>query len=254
MAQYFFGTGQMFGKSLTNTPATPVRFGALQDVSIDISFSTKELYSDKQFPVDVGRGVGKITGKASFAQLSAQTFNDLFFGLSNPSTGSIRTAVEEAHTVGEITANTVFPTNNSTYRADYGVILASDGSLYTRVTSNATGQQYVCNETSGTYTFNGTQNGVALKISYEYTDASNGKKITLSNQLLGSAPQFSLVLTGGRQAAGTSTTKRLNLELNACMSSKLTLPTKLEDFMINDFEFQGFCDSGGNWGTLSIDE
>jgi hypothetical protein len=32
-------------------------------------------------------------------------------------------------------------------------------------------------------------------ISYTWADASNGKKITITNQLLGASPQFSCVLT-----------------------------------------------------------
>jgi len=243
--QYSFGAGVLYGRSTTNLPATPVRFGALQDVSIDIQFTTKELYSSYQFPVALGRGTGKIAGKANFAQFNAQAFNDLFFGFSNPSTGEVVTAVGEAQTV---TANIVTATNNGTYTTDLGVVKASDGTPYTRVTANAVGQQYVCNETSGVYTFNSAQNAVAVLVSYNYTDAANGKKISISNQLLGAAPQFIGVFTNTFQS------KKLTMVLNACMSSKLTLATKLEDFTIPSFEFAAFADASNNVGTLSLDE
>jgi len=119
--QYSFGSGILYGRSLTNTPATPVRFGALQGVSLEFAFTTKELYGQYQFPIALGRGTGKITGKADFAQFNAQTFNDLFFGLSNPATGSTRTSVAEAQT---ITANAVTVTQSANFVADMGVVLA----------------------------------------------------------------------------------------------------------------------------------
>ena len=243
--QYSFGSGVLFGRSLNSNTPTPVRFGALQGVSIDIAFSTKELYGQYQFPLALGRGTGKITGKADFAQLNAQAYNDLFFGLSNPSTGEVKTAVAESQTV---TANIVTVTNAANFASDLGVVRASDGAIYTRVAANAVGLQYVCNETSGVYTFNASQNAVAVAVSYTFNDSANGKKISITNQLLGNSPQFLAVFTESFNG------KQVTMVLNACMSSKLTLATKLEDFTIPSFDFQAFADAAGNIGTLSTDE
>lgn len=243
--QYTFGSGVLYGRSLTNTPATPVRFGALQNVSLDFAFTTKELYGQYQFPLALGRGTGKITGKAAFAQFNAQAFNDLFFGLSNPATGSVVTAVAEAQTV---TANTVNVTHNTTFLQDMGVVKADDSTVYTRVSNTPVGQEYSCNETTGAYTFNSSQNNTAVNVSYTYADASNGKKITLTNQLLGNAPQFTAVLTE------TFNSKKLTVVLNACMSNKLTLATKLEDFAVPDFDFSAFADASNAIGSISLDE
>ena len=245
MAQYSFGSGVLYGRSLTNTPATPVRFGALQGVSIDFSFTTKELHGGSQFPLALGRGKGKITGKADFAQFNAQAFNDLFFGNSNPASASTRTQVGEA---GTVTANLVTVTYAANFVADYGVVRASDSAVYTRVTSGPVGLQYACNETTGNYTFNSTQNAVAVLVSYTYADGSNGKKITITNQLLGNSPTFSAVFTE------TFNSKALTFVLNTCMSSKLTFATKLEDFTSPNFDFMAFADAGGNIGTISMDE
>jgi len=242
--QYGFGSGSLFGRSLTNTPASPVRFGALQDVSFDFSFTTKMLHGQNQFPLAIGRGTGKITCKAKLAQINAQVFNDIFFGLSNPTTGSVATAIAEAATV---TANIVTVSNNATYLRDFGVVKASDQSIYTRVTSGPVGQQYSCNETTGVYTFNNTQNAVAVAVSYQYTDSSNGKTITITNQLLGNAPQFMAAF------AATFNNQKQTLLLNACMSSKLMFATKLEDFTIPELDFDVFADSAGNIGSWSVD-
>lgn len=243
--QYSFGSGVMFGTTLVSNVPTPVRFGGLQGCSFDIAFSTKELYGQYQFPIALGRGTGKITGKADFAQINAQAYNDLFFGLTNPTTGETKTSVSEAQTV---TANTVTVTNGANFVADLGVVRASDGSIYNRVAANAVGLQYVVNTTTGVYTFNASQNNVAVAISYAYNDSANGKKITITNQLLGNSPQFSMLFTE------TFNGKQITLTLNACMSSKLTLATKLEDFTIPSFDFQAFADASGTVGTLSTDE
>lgn len=243
--QYSFGSGVLFGKSLTNVPATPVRFGALQGVSIDFAFTVKELYGQYQFPLALGRGTGKINSKADFAQFNAQAFNDLFFGNANPATGEVVTAVGEAQTV---TANIVTATHNTTFVRDLGVVLASDGSVYTRVTSAPVGVQYSCNETTGVYTFNASQANAAVLLSYNWTDAANGKTITISNQLLGNSPQFLAVFTE------TFNSKKMTVVLNACMSSKLSLVTKLEDFTIPAFDFQAFADAAGNIGTIYLEE
>ena len=243
--EYQFGAGTLYGKSLTNTPATPIRFGALQDVSIDFQFTTKELFGSYQFPLAIGRGTGKISGKANFAQFNAQAFNDLFFGLSNPSTGELQTAVAEAKTV---TANTVTVTHNTTFVRDLGIVYATTGLPLSRVTSGPLTGNYSCNESTGVYTFNSGDNNAAVNVSYNWTDAANGKQISISNQLLGNAPQFLGVFTNTFQG------KQMTLVLNACMSSKLTLATKLEDFTIPAFDFQAFADSANNVGVLSLDE
>ncbi len=245
MSQYSFGSGVLYGVSLTNTPATPVRFGALQDVSIDISFTTKQLFGQSQFPLAIGRGTGKITGKANHGQFNAQAFNDLFFGYSNPATGSVQTAVGEAQTV---TANAVTVTNGANFALDLGVVRASDNAIYTRVSATPVGLQYTVNTSTGVYGFNSSQNNVPVAVSYQYNSAVSGKKITISNQLLGNAPTFMAVLTETFQG------KPLTMVLNSCMSSKLALATKLEDFTLPSFDFEAFADAAGNLGTFSLDE
>lgn len=246
--QYSFGTGTVYGKrndAGLSGPATPVLLGALQGASVEFSMTVKELFGRKQYPLALGRGTGKITGKADFAQFNAQAFNDLFFGQGSVATGATRTAVEEAATV---TANAVNVSHNTTFLADYGVISATTGAVYSRVANTPVGAQYTCNETTGAYGFNATQNNVALKVSYTYSDAANGKQITITNQLLGNAPTFVVVLTETYQA------KALTMVLNACMSSKLALATKLEDFTIPAFDFSAFADDAGNIGSISLEE
>ena len=60
----------------------PFSSAPLQDVSLDISFSSKQLFGQYQFPIALARGEGKITGKAKFANIDGPLFNDCFFGQS----------------------------------------------------------------------------------------------------------------------------------------------------------------------------
>ncbi len=242
--QYTFGAGQLYGRKSATNP-TPVHFGGLQGVSVDIAYTTKELMSGYQFPVAVGRGTAKITGKAQFAQLNAQGFNDLFFGESSLTAGRTIAVVDEAHT---ISGNAATITHNGVI-TDLGVVIAANGQILARVANTPVGGgNYSCNETTGVYTFNNALEASNVKIGYTYTDSGNGQTITLTNLPIGSAPQFMAVLYGSYNS------KVLTLTLNACMSSQLTLATKLEDFMIPDFSFSAFADASNTLGTLSLDE
>src|ERR1700758_767614 len=80
LQQYNFGAGTLFLVRTDIATPTPIRVGTLQDVSVDMSFQTKELYGQYQAPVAVARGQQKITGKAKIANLNARQLNDAFLG------------------------------------------------------------------------------------------------------------------------------------------------------------------------------
>ena len=46
--------------------------------------------------------------------------------------------------------------------------------------------------------------------------------------------------------------KQMLLRLNACVSNKLGLATKTDDYVIPEFEFEAFSDAAGNIGTFSV--
>ena len=93
-----FGSGTLWGFPVggnTATNPTPMKFGTLQDVSLDISGDVKQLYGQKQFPEAVARGKCKITGKSKFAAINGKMLNDLFFG-QTMGAGMIKTSLDEA--------------------------------------------------------------------------------------------------------------------------------------------------------------
>ncbi len=57
--------------------------------------STKALYGQYNFPVAIGSGTKKMSGKAKMARISGQALGALFFGVS-PAAGSTQTQFGEA--------------------------------------------------------------------------------------------------------------------------------------------------------------
>jgi hypothetical protein len=245
MAQYAFGSGTLFGYRTDVTPATPVQFGALQEVQIDIQFTTKELYGQNQFPLAVARSVAKVTGKAKFARISGRAFNDLFFGQSLAA-GQKVTSLNEAQSVPASSPYTVSVANAASWVEDLGVVYQATGLPLSRVASVTAAGQYAA--ASGVYTFFSGDSGQALLVSYTYTIAGSGAKLTVANQLLGSGPVFKAVLFESFQG------KIFQLELNQCLSSKLALPTKIEDYLESELDFSAFADGAGNVMALSFAE
>ncbi|MCI0468398.1 MAG: undecaprenyl-diphosphate phosphatase, partial [Beijerinckiaceae bacterium] len=75
-----------------------------------------------------------------------------------------------------------------------------------------------------------------------------GQKFTVANQLLGTTPTFQAVFYTTFQG------QAISLKLNNCTSSKLSFHTKLEDFVMPEFDFSCFADSAGNVMTWSFGE
>jgi hypothetical protein len=244
--QYNFGVGNLVGVRTDQSVPTPAMFGTIQEASVDIAFTQKELYGQNQFPVAVARGPAKVTGKAKFASINSAMYNSLFFNdLLSTTSGIILFASNEAHSVPGVSTYTVTVTQAATFSQDYGVLYAATGQPLTRVASVVAAGTYSVNTATGVYTFYSGDAGAALLFNYAYTATTGGSSTTLSNQLSGAAPTFKIIFAQSYQS------NVLNLTLNACISTKLNFPFKNQDFTIQDFEFSAFVDSAGNWGNLT---
>lgn len=242
---YPFGAGSLWATPTTGAAGTnqPVRFGILQDVSVDFTQTTKKLYGSYRFPVDVAGGTSEVKGKATFAKISGLLYASLFFGVSL-STGQMKTADGESSAIPG-TPYTITVTNSSVWGFDLGVVFAATGVALTPVASGPTAGQY--SVTNGVYTFAAADTTKVVQISYTYNAASGGFRQTLANSLLGFVPRFQVNLYVN--AAG-SLTEQFDLQLNQCTPSKLSFATKLEDYMIPNLEFEAFCDASNNLGVL----
>jgi hypothetical protein len=252
MTQNVFGAGILWatptydasGNSISNP--TPVQFGICQEISVDISFDTKMLYGQNQFPVAVGRGKGKVSGKVKFAQLNGLTLNNVVFGQTLAS-GIVSDVYDTTGTAIPGTPFTITPTvpNSGTWSQDLGVRNAS-GVHFTRVAASpATGQYSVA---AGVYTFAAADTATTVYISYQYTATSTtAKKSTVLNLPMGYAPSFRCDIYMPYSG------KSLILTLPNCIASKLAMATKLDDFMVPEIDFEAF-DSGTGIGTYALSE
>lgn len=316
-AQYGFGSGILYGIRNDVVNATPVRFGVLQDVSIDFSAEAKELYGQLQFAVDVARGKTKITGKAKFAILQASVYNNLYFGQTTTPLTQTLFAYNEAATVGSVvtgttngvtatssptlhfastpagvvvgasiadataptaitagtyvlsktgttvtmSANAAGPgvgatdvinfgpsataSNAATFATDLGVYYAATGLPLTLVAGGPAAGQYTVTS-AGVYSFNSADAGVAVLLNYNYT-ATTGSTIAVNNLIMGTTPKFMAVFNQTYEG------HTLELTLYSCVSSKLTLPTKLDDYVINEMDFMAYANAAGQVASLSLD-
>lgn len=251
MATYGFGAGALWGTPLSDANGaaianpTPVLFGTLQDVSVDISGDVKELYGQNQFAEAVARGKAKIAGKAKFARLNGALINSLFFGQTM--TSSIVSNYYD--TTGTAIPGTPFgitPTipGSGTWSRDLGV-RNSSGNPMTRVASApATGQYSVA---AGVYTFAAVDTGQVVFISFAYTGTSTVAKTSIvQNVAMGNAPTFRCDLLNGFNG------NALSLSLFSCVATKLSFATKLDDFQMPAFDFSAFANPAGQvlqWGT-----
>src|SRR6202166_2834901 len=222
--QLAFGAGALWGNrtDATGSGIGPDQFGILEDVQIDFDWTTKELWGQFQFPVDIARGQGKISGKAKFARIFGAIFGDLFFG-QTPATGQLTVSENEAATVPASTPYTVTVANAANYVDDLGVFYAagaSAGYRFTRVTTPSAAGQYSVNLATGIYTFAAADAANAVLISYLY-NAGSGKKLVLSNQLMGFTPTFKATFYTTKTTQ--SVPAALALVLNACTATKLSL-------------------------------
>lgn len=246
---YNFGAGNLWAVRTDVANAPPVKFGALQDVSVEFSASSKPLFGQNQFPLAVARGSAKIQCKAKFAKIDAKAFGSLFFG-STPATGQTTEAVQEAGTVPASSTYTVTVANHTTWTADLGVFYAASGIQLTQVASGseATGKYSVA---AGVYTFAAGDASAALKLDYQYT-TTGGLSWTQANPLLGQQPVFQAVLSTSWNGPNGNT--QADLTLLACIASKLTFATKLEDWVVPEMDFDAFANNAGNVFTWSFNQ
>lgn len=229
MTQYVFGTGQLFATPVGG--GAPLKFGALQDVSIDLSADTKELYGQYQFALDTARGKTKVEWKASTGNIDAAAFNQVYFGQTVDAGDELLQVFNETGTVPAMTTYTVTVANAASFVMDLGVYLASDATPLKQVPSTPGPMEYSVSAV-GVYTFNAAQASAAMLFNYLY-EGTDGGTLTVTNQLMGSTPKFQLV------ASQLYDGKSFTVILYSAVSDKLSLPLKQDDYLIS--ELSGSC-------------
>jgi hypothetical protein len=244
MSQYMFGTGQLFATPVGG--GAPLRFGALQDVSVDFQGDVKELFGQYQFPLDVARGKTKVTWQANTANVDVSAYNQLFFGQTVTTGTEYKQVINEAHSVPSSTTYTVEVTNHSGFFNDLGVYYSVTGLPLKQVAAGAEAIGKYSVSAAGTYTFHSGDASAALLFNYMYADTTaTGGNLSISNQLMGVTPKFRLILSHNYNS------KFFTLVLFNCVADKLNLPLKLDDHLIAQLSGQAATDDANRIGFIS---
>lgn len=243
--QFGFGSGVFWGTPLQDasgnaiTNPTPCQLGVLQDLSLDVSFDTKQLYGQNQFPVAIGRGKGKMSMKAKLAQLHGRMVNDLVFG-QTLSSGVLSDVYDTTGAVIPSSPYSITPTvpSSGNWTADLGVRDSNGVPLVRVASAPATGQYSV---SAGVYTFAAADTGKTVFINFQYTATSTtAKKSTVISLPMGYAPTFKADIFVPYSG------KSLVLTIPQCVVSKFAVSTKQDDFLVPELDMEGFADAAGN--------
>lgn len=244
---YTFGAGALIGTPLQDALGnaianpSPIQFGILQDVTLDEEWEEKSLYGANQFPVDTGRGKGKILIKAKHANINAELVNAFLYGQTLV-TGFFDNYIDLTGTAIPATPYTITPTppSSGVFGYDLGV-QDGNGIPYTRVASGPTTGQYTV--TAGAYLFAAADTGKTVYINYQYTNSSSpasARKITVVNEPMGSAPFFQVDLRVSKNG------KNFTVKYPKAMASKISRTFKNDDYTIPEIDIVCFADSLGN--------
>lgn len=244
-----FGAGKLIaiptfdyaGAAIINP--TPVILAVLQDVSVDLSVEIKTLHGNKRYPVAAAQGKGKTEIKAKNADINGGVLGSLFYGRS--SAAGIKAAVLDfvATIPGTPFTVTIVPPSSGTFVTDLGVLI--NGVQATRVASAPAVGQYTVSG-GGAYVFNTADAAKTALISYEYSATTGGQVFNLTNDIMGTTPSFTTLLQASYDG------KTMVMKLNRCVSGKLSVPLKNDDFAMYDFEAEAFEDSTGSLGYICL--
>jgi hypothetical protein len=241
-----YGAGQIFLNPLGGnypTNSTPQILATLQDFSIDISATIKDLRGQYQFPDDTAIGDKKIAWKSGSGRMDIDLYNQAFFGEAAITTGGNPQAVSEAHNVPASSTYTVIVTNSTPGPIqDLGVVYASTGQKLEKVASVTKKGQYSVVLATGTYTFYSTEAGAAILISYNYP-VTTGRILTVNQHTQGWGPALEIFASMPYQEFTSGVPNYIHLY--SAKVTKLGTPMKRADYLISDLEGEAYANAAG---------
>jgi hypothetical protein len=227
------------------TNATPQQLITLQDFTLDIDATVKELRGQSQYPDDTAFADRKITFKSGIGRMDIDAMNNLVFGETAIQSGGSPITVNEAHTISGSSPYAVTVTNSGTFVQDEGVIYttgtaAQIGQKLTKVSGTPSTGQY--NVSAGVYQFAAADAGLAVQISYQNTVAT-GRILTVLNHTQGYGPQVEIFASNPYQELTAGVPNYLHLY--AARITKTGAPAKRADYVIVPIEGEAFANSAG---------
>lgn len=249
-----FGPGILIISRTDVTPNVPINVGYSQELTLDFSGTTKQLFGQNQFPLVAARATIKATGKWKSAVISGIAFNNAFFGSSFSTAASANPAWNIGSTFTLSTVSTAFVQVGTTanFDADLGITYVNSGLPFQRVTTGLESSgKYSVNSSTGAGQYNfaaidttgGPAGGQPIKITYTtQTTSPSGQSLLVTNQLIGTTPTFQLdFYTNLNQSAS----KPWIVRVYACVAAKIMAAAKLEDFVMPEFDFDIFANNAG---------
>lgn len=247
--QALFGPGIAVLTRNDGGDQTPFNVGYTNELSIDISFETKQLYGQNQFPLVVARGTAKTSGKIKAATLSGRALNTVLYG-GTWTTGTQYYMAASPATPIPATPFTITPTvpNSGTFDNDLGVINAATGEPFTLVTGTPVAGEY--SQASGVYTFSSADNvsgiSVIINFAYKVTSGVSGQFQVIQNNLIGTTPTFQLDYSTTLYGA------TYYIRLYRCVGSKVQLQHKTTDYAMPEYDFEFFANASQEIGMVSL--
>ncbi len=233
-------TGGSIGASTLSVKVAAITTNALSQCSVvGVQQSGLTLPSAGVTAASTGQTTGVLTGTTNSVTVNINP-------VTNAAGYAIFMGVSGSETLQAITSNISFLL---TANVTGGVVFPA-----TDTSGNASSGQYNVNATSGLYSFNTADatNNKSVIVRYLWKDSVNGKTMQLTNQPQGSATYFSMFLSTVMASKISSASYQNNVWLNACLSTKLSLAWKLEDFNGEQFDFSAFSNSSGGLGWMTV--
>jgi hypothetical protein len=205
------------------------------------------LYNSTELQFKTGPSIlmKEISVRARWAAIEGLVLNQVIFG-QNASDGSTL-QTDTAATAIPATPFQITPAipGGGSFVQDLGVVSSTTGLPYVLVTGTPTTGQYA--QAAGIYTFAAADEAAVVVIRFLYSSTS-GRNIVIGNEFRQNAPTFRAVLNGRYND------KQMTMVLNKCVTERFALPTTLESFAIQEFDFQAIADDSGVVGTISTSQ
>ena len=251
-----FGSGRLF----VNTPGGPrLAIADLNDVSVDIKIDLKEIYGENAYALAVADGHRTIDIQAKHYTLN---LGQLTTDLNGSAVGANSNAfvVDEAGIVG---ATTYSLAATSTYVANSLslVVYTTPGGAgqpvlpvtYSIVAagSEVAGKAASVNNATGVVTFAAGDTGLALRATYQKTNAL-GSAISIANPSQNSTTPYSMTLVKRDRSQVDGSSGQLIMTFNAVRPGGAKFDFKEGEFTNIDRMYKAFADPSGNVATIQF--
>lgn len=245
----WFGVANVFvNPTGGNVPtiSAPQQLFTLQDFSIDIDATVKELRGQSQYPDDTAFSDRKITFKSGMGRHDIDAFNQIVFGESAIATGGFPLSVNEAGTIPATGPYTITVAQAiKTPLQDEGVYFTSGanaGQKLLKVNSITASGQYTFNAGTGVFTFSPADTGLGVAMSYNYT-VTTGRNLIVQNHTQGFGPSLEIFASNPYQLLTAGVPNYVH-----CYAAKITktgLPAKRADYVIVPLEGECYANASG---------